>query len=247
MSFFREIGVRLHEEEDGKLFPDSNRARDVLDGLLGRARGDEVACSVPDSRVVDVVRRDPGFDVVTTSGVLHAQAVVLATGGRSLPKTGSDGAGYEIAARLGHTIVPTTVALAPLVLEAAPGSPPLHVELSGVTHPVELTVWVDEAVAIRLTGSMLWTHFGVSGPVALNASRHWERARVEGRRVRITASFYPGRRFDWIDAHFIQLGVDRPKLTVQGALSPDLPASVGQALVRRMEVAPDAVLSQTDA
>jgi predicted Rossmann fold flavoprotein len=240
--FFREIGVRLHEEEDGKLFPDSNRAREVLDGLIGEleARGG-VLC--PDSRVVDVVRRDPGFDVVTASGVLHAQAVVLATGGRSLPKTGSDGAGYDMAARLGHTVVPTTVALAPLVLEA-PESPPLHVELSGVTHAVELTVWVNEAVAIRLTGSMMWTHFGVSGPVALNTSRHWERARVEGKSVHISANFYPGRRFDWIDAHFIRIGADRPKLTVHGALVPDLPASVGHALVRRIEVAPDALLSQ---
>jgi predicted Rossmann fold flavoprotein len=120
----------------------------------------------------------------------------------------------------------------------------MHVELAGVTHPAELTVWVDQAVAIRLTGSMLWTHFGVSGPVALNASRHWERARVDGRRARVTASFYPGCRFDAMDAHLIQLGVNRPKLTVPGALAPDLPAAVGQALVRRSEVGPFAVLSQ---
>jgi hypothetical protein len=109
---------------------------------------------------------------------------------------------------------------------------------------VELTVWVDETVAIRLTGPMLWTHFGVSGPVALNASRHWERARIEGKAVRVTASFYPGRRFDWMEAHLLQLAVNRPRLTVQGALSPDLPMSVGQALLRRIETAPDTVLSQ---
>jgi predicted Rossmann fold flavoprotein len=95
-----------------------------------------------------------------------------------------------------------------------------------------------------LTGSMLWTHFGVSGPVALNTSRHWERARVEGKSVHVTANFYPGRRLDWINAHFVQLGADRPKLTVHGALASDLPASVGHALVRRFEVAPDALLSQ---
>jgi predicted Rossmann fold flavoprotein len=243
VDFFREIGVHLHEEEHGKLFPDSHRARDVLNALLAElATTGSTLC--PDSRVIDVVRRDPGFDVVTTAGVVRAQAVVLATGGRSLPKTGSDGAGYDIAARLGHTIVPTTVALAPLVLETPQGSPPLHTELSGVTHPVELTVWANDAVVVRLTGSMLWTHFGVSGPVALNLSRHWERARLDGKRAHVTASFYPGRRFDWIDAHLIQLGASRPKLTVLGALSPDLPASVGQALVRRIDVAADAVISQ---
>jgi predicted Rossmann fold flavoprotein len=241
--FFREIGVPLHEEEDGKLFPDSNRARDVLDRLLAAV---ETAGGVlyPASRVVDVVQRDAGFDVVSSSGVVHARAVVLATGGRSLPKTGSDGAGYEIASRLGHTIVATTVALAPLVLEAAHGSSSLHVELAGVAHSAELTVWVNEAVKIRLAGSLLWTHFGISGPVALNASRHWERARIDGQRARLTASFYPGRRFEWIDAHLVQLAADRRKLTVRGALSSDLPASVGHALFRQLGVAPDAVLSQ---
>jgi predicted Rossmann fold flavoprotein len=243
VGFFREIGVTLHEEEHGKLFPDSNRARQVLDALLAEleVRGG-VLCH--ESRVLDVARRDTGFEVTTTSGVLHAQAVVLATGGRSLPKSGSDGAGYDIATRLDHTIVPTTVALAPLILEEPSSALPLHVELSGVSHETELTVWVDDGVAIRLTGSLLWTHFGVSGPVALNASRHWERARLDGKRVRITASFYPGRRFDWIDAHLLRLGTERPKLTVQGALSLHLPVSVVQALVRRAEVASAGVLSR---
>jgi predicted Rossmann fold flavoprotein len=241
--FFREIGIPLHEEENGKLFPDSHRARDVLNALLAEleATGSTLR---GDSRVIEVVRRDDGFDVITTAGAVHAQAVVLATGGRSLPKTGSDGAGYELAARLGHTIVPTTVALAPLVLETPSGSAPMHSGLSGVTHPVELTAWVNDAVAIRLTGSMLWTHFGISGPVALNASRHWERAHVDGKRAHITASFYPGRRFDWMDAHLVQLGATRPKLTVLGALLPDLPASVAQALVRQVDLAPDALVSQ---
>ena len=111
--------------------------------------------------------------------------MVLATGGHSLPKSGSDGAGFAMAERLGHTIVPTTPGLAPLLLSVeAPDSPAFHTELSGVSHEVELTVWIDGAAATRLTGALLWTHFGVSGPVAMNASRHWARAHAggEGRR-----------------------------------------------------------------
>ena len=115
IAFFREIGVPLHEEGDGKLFPDSNRSRDVLDALLRELSrvGGELR---PNRRVVDVVADDEEFAVATTSGDLRARAVVLATGGKSLPKTGSDGGGLEIARRLGHTIVPTTPALAPLLL-----------------------------------------------------------------------------------------------------------------------------------
>ena len=133
-------------------------------------------------RVLDVARASDGFTVSAAHGDLHARAVVLATGGRSLPKSGSDGAGYAVAERLGHTSVPTTPGLVPLLLEA-PGSSAFHTELSGVAHEAELTVWIEGAAASRLTGALLWTHFGVSGPVALNASRHWARAHLEGQTV----------------------------------------------------------------
>ncbi len=107
------MGVPLHEEENGKLFPDSNRARDVLNALLNEVAATGGALW-SDARVLDVVRGGGGFSVSTTRGTLQAGAVVLATGGQSLPKSGSDGAGYAIAERLGHAIVATTPALAPL-------------------------------------------------------------------------------------------------------------------------------------
>src|SRR6266550_1509143 len=164
IAFFREIGVCLHEEAEGKLFPDTNRARDVLDALLSESDTLGVVLA-PGRRVLEVERSVGGFRVITDRGELRAAAVVLATGGQSLPKSGSDGAGLAIARRLGHTIVPTTPALAPLALDADRS---VHRELSGVSQNVELAVRVDGAVAVRLTGALLWTHFGISGPVALN-------------------------------------------------------------------------------
>ena len=160
IAFFREIGVPLHEEGDGKLFPDSNRSRDVLDALLRELSrvGGELR---PNRRVVDVVADDEEFAVATTSGDLRAGAVVLATGGKSLPKTGSDGGGLEIARRLGHTIVPTTPALAPLLLA---DDDAMHRELTGVAHDVELAIRVDGTIAIRLAGAMLWTHSASADP-----------------------------------------------------------------------------------
>jgi len=103
--------------------------------------------------------------------------VVLATGGLSLPKTGSDGAGLAFARTLGHTIVPTTPALAPLLLDD--GTPSSAV-VSGVAAPVGLELEVDGRIATRISGSMLWTHFGVSGPAALDLSRHWLRHSLNG-------------------------------------------------------------------
>ena len=232
--FFRECDVPLHEEADGKLFPDSGRARDVLNALL---RGADVAGVqlLADRRVLDVEQADRGFRVVTARGAIRSECVVLATGGRSLPKTGSDGAGFEFARSLGHTIVPTTPALVPLVLDEAHDAA-IHRELSGVSHEVELAVWVDGRISTRLAGSLLWTHFGISGPVSLNASRHWLRAELEGRPVRVTANFCPGGTFETQERWWTTTASARPKASVLTTLSGRLPAAVAAALVDRLHV-----------
>jgi len=231
IAFFREIGVGLHEEAGGKLFPDTNRARDVLDALL-RESAAVGASLVPGHRVIDVERSDAGFRVITDRGELRAPAVVLATGGQSLPKSGSDGAGFAIAKRLGHTIVPTTPALAPLVV----GGHSVHAALSGVSQDVELSVWVDAAVSVRLTGALLWTHFGVSGPVAMNASRHWLRAQLDRRDASITINLCPGRQFEDVDTEWQRLAGGNARTSVQSMLAAMVPASVAAAMLQHLEM-----------
>jgi len=241
IAFFADLGVTLHEEPGGKLFPDSNRARDVLDALV---RGVTTAGAeiVAGTRVHDVRRDGTGFAVETASGVLNARAVVLTTGGRSLPRTGSDGAGYAIAERLGHTLVAQTPALAPLLLE--PGTPhSIHAALSGVSIDAELSVWVDDALGVRLRGSLLWTHFGISGPVALNASRHWARATLEGRAARLTLNLYPGEAFDRVDAEWVDASATRPSATIRGALSARVPEAVAVAILDALALPRDRTLA----
>jgi predicted Rossmann fold flavoprotein len=234
IAFFREIGIALHEEAGGKLFPDTNRARDVLDALLREARRVGAVVS-PAARVLDVVARGDGqgFHLATAAGDLRASRVALATGGRALPKSGSDGAGYELATRAGHTVVATTPALVPLLLSP---DDRVHADVSGVAHDVELTVRVDGVVAIRLTGALLWTHFGISGPVVLNASRHWLRAQIDGRATALTANVCGGRPFEAVDAGWQQLARRSPKASVQAALASIVPASVAAAFVRQLEI-----------
>lgn len=162
--FFQEIGVALHEEEDGKLFPDTNRSRTVLEALLREAER-QGAMLRAGRRVLAVSRRGDGFELKTAAGQLRARRVVLAAGGLSLPKTGSDGLGHRIAASLGHEVVATTPALAPLVLEGG-----FHAPLSGVSCDAEILLRAAGQAGLRLRGALLFTHFGVSGPAALNAS-----------------------------------------------------------------------------
>ena len=240
VAFFTEIGVALHEEDGGKLFPNSNRARDVLQALL-RAAMDAGVTIVTSARVFDVARTDGGFRVTTSLGDHVARRVVLATGGRSLPKSGSDGAGFEIARRLGHRIIATTPALVPLVLEAGEGA--MHRALAGVAHDAELTLWADEKIGLRLRGSLLWTHFGISGPVTLNMSRHWLRAVLDGRRASLTLSFQPG----WTFADAERWWTTRAKENPAGGVIPQLaslvPASVATELVARSEVPRETTLA----
>ena len=227
VAFFHEIGVPLHEEPGGKLFPDSNSARDVLNALLNEAerRGVTMAAG---ARVTDVTRQDEqSLRVVTGDADVRARHVVLATGGRSLPKSGSDGVGFDIARRLGHTIVPTTPALVPLLLKDEPAA--MHRVLTGVAHEAELTLWVQNAAEIRLTGSLLWTHFGISGPLALNMSRHWIRARD----AQLTVSFCPGETFDDLERWWTSRTRAHPQTSVATQLSSRLPASVAARLLER--------------
>jgi predicted Rossmann fold flavoprotein len=238
VAFFEELGVTLHEEEDGKLFPDSNRATTVLDALLGEAerRGVRV---FPGHRVVSLERGDDGFLVRTPERSLSASRVVLATGGLSLPKTGSDGLGLSIAARVGHSVVATTPALVPLVLQGD-----FHRTLSGVSHPVELTVRTEGRAPVRFSGPLLWTHFGVSGPAVLNASRVWCRARLEGSDVTVSVCLLSGDDFAKAEKRMLAIAAERPRLQIQNVLSASLPTAVGRAVLGQLGLSGETPVGQ---
>lgn len=195
IAFFDSLGVELVREETGKLFPSTNRARTVLDALLRAAR--EAGAQVRFPRRVE--RITPAADGLVVSGdwgELIASTVVLATGGRSLPKSGSDGHGLAMARSLGHSIVPTLPALVPLVLSDAS---PLR-RIPGVAANAELRVLgATGRTLATCRGAVLCTHFGVSGPGALDISRHWLVARREDAGVTLAVNWLPGETTESVD------------------------------------------------
>jgi len=237
VEFFSELGITFHEEPDGKLFPTTNRARTVLDALLQEIARRRIDLR-PGHRVSGVRRAGTGFEVDLPQRNWLARSVVLATGGRSLPKSGSDGFGYEIARQLGHGHVATTPALVPLLFE----DHRLRA-LSGVAHPATVTVRGDGGPPVRLGGALLWTHFGVSGPVVLNASRHWARAILEERRADVRVSVVPDETFEGLEQWVLDEAVRRPRADVATALSSRLPASVAAAWVDRAGIRPGTTLA----
>jgi predicted Rossmann fold flavoprotein len=194
IAFFEDLGVPLKREETGKLFPVSNRARDVVDALLRAADGVEIVTGM---RVESI---EPGFII---NRVIHADRIILAAGGRSVPKTGSDGSGYALATMLGHTVTPAFPALVPLVIEKG------HwiTELSGISVEAELAVKSPTGrILQRHRGSMLFTHFGLSGPVVLDISRHW----IAHQPATLSANFLPGETFESLDASLITAAKRNP-------------------------------------
>ena len=219
-AFFEELGVRLHEEEDGKLFPDTNTSRTVLDALLNEAAGRGVTVETG-QRVTVVHKTGDVFELSIDSATTTARAVAIATGGRSLPKTGSDGAGYDLVRRLGHGYVETTPALAPLMLDGD-----TYARLAGVSHRAILDLRMNAGKTRRLEGSLLWTHFGMSGPVVLNMSRHWHRAILDGASPDVLVNLVPGESFESLETWWLEQERERPRAQVTTIVATRVPSAV---------------------
>jgi predicted Rossmann fold flavoprotein len=215
IAFFQDLGVELKREDTGKLFPTTDDAHTVLSALLAAAHAARVELIHP-WRVGPISRTETGFliepeptpptssprnsapSAPSAFSSLLAKRVILATGGKSLPKTGSDGAGYELAKSLGHTITPHTFpGLVPLTL------PKGHfiTELSGLTVPAAIDL--RSATGKRLksfTNSTLCTHFGLSGPSVLDISRYYTAAKLEDPEAHLVMNWLPPLTPDHLEA-----------------------------------------------
>ena len=227
VAWFASLGVELKHEPTGKLFPVTDKARTVLQALIDSARRAGVTIC-PDHRVDAISRANTGFLVQHSHGITHASRVMLATGGQSLPKTGSDGFGFQLARRFGHQITSTAPALVPLVLDRSM----FQTTLSGLSHEVELTTLVEKREVDRRTGSLLWTHVGISGPVVLDASRFWTLATKQGTVVEMYGNFVPGQSADELRAWFVAQAAQHPRRSLVRTLSSLVPDRFAESLCR---------------
>ena len=232
--FEDDLGLPLAlEAETGKLFPRSNRARDVRDALVdaARARGADLRFG---TRVTAVEPGPGGFTLSTAGGTsLVAGGVIVTTGGLSVPATGSDGFGLALARRLGHTVHATYPALTPLTAD-----PPRHAALAGVSLTVTLRAPGQKGA--EATGGFLFTHRGYSGPAVLDLSHHAVRSRLAGgERQPLLAQW--GALDDEAWEALLQ---QRSAAGVLGLLRDRLPARLAERLLEEAGVAPDRQLAQ---
>ena len=240
IKWFASMGVELKCEETGKLFPVTDKARTVLNALVTRCRELDIKIQ-PDHRVASIeTSAKEGFVLQHRHGILCAKRVILATGGRSIPKSGSDGSGWTLARRLGHTVTPTVPALVPLVLKDGM----FHRTLSGLSQEVELTSVVEGKKVDQRTGSLLWTHVGMSGPVVMDASRFWTLAQERREAAEVYGNFLPGQTHEQVREWLLKQGESNPRRSLVKTLAQRLPHRFVEAVIQYLAVDPQRAIAQ---
>lgn len=189
-------GLQTKVERGGRIFPVSDKAKDVVDTLV-RIFTEAGGKLQLDTKVIEILAKDGQVTgVKTISGVYPADAVILAAGGASYPGTGSDGGGAKLAAKLGHKIVPLRPSLVPLESDY-----PYVDDLQGLSlRNVQGTLTADGEKIGSEFGEMLFTHFGVSGPIILSLSNLAAKALDEGKEVELHIDLKPALSEEKLDA-----------------------------------------------
>ncbi|MFD1776403.1 NAD(P)/FAD-dependent oxidoreductase [Paenibacillus rhizophilus] len=225
VDFFENLGIRLKEEDNGRMFPVSDKASSVVSALVGKVKSLGVQV-ITDSPVREVVYgKDCVHGVLLASGKrLTGRAVIIATGGKSVPHTGSTGDGYAWAEAAGHTVTelyPTEVPIVSREDWIKSG------ELQGLSlRDVELSVWNEKGKKlISHRGDMIFTHFGLSGPIALRCSQFLRQVqRKTGKQsVELSIDLFPDMRPNETEAQLQDKLEAESKKAVRNALKGLLP------------------------
>jgi len=198
--FFADLGLPTVIQRGGRVFPESEKARDVLEVLLTwiQKLGVEL---ITGTAVTDLIIRGKKIHrVVTENQTYQAPAVILATGGKAYPGTGSTGDGYAFARRSGHKINPLRPALVPLLTTGETAQKLQGLSLKNVT----ISVWVNEKKLSQMFGEMMFTHFGLSGPVILTLSRQIVNYLEDGNQVEIKIDLKPALDHSALDARLLR-------------------------------------------
>lgn len=236
IDFFAELGVKLKREPTGKLFPTTDKARTVLDAMLAEVKrlGVEICLNhrVENIRAPSDAVEQSNFEITGPWGHLVAPKLILATGGKSVPQTGSDGHGLEMVRRLGHELTPKIFpALVPLQL--ADGDP--LKQLSGISLPAMLQLTETSGKRIEtIHGDLLLTHKGLSGPAVLDMSRHWIAA-SDQRPVCLSVRWLPEITEEALQDELQALG----RRSIRGFLRERLPDRLVEHLLSFAEIPPE--------
>ncbi|MEW6027345.1 MAG: NAD(P)/FAD-dependent oxidoreductase [Planctomycetota bacterium] len=226
MTFFEHLGVQLKTEEAGRIFPVTNQASTIVDLLIEEVERLGIKVYLQES-VKDLASSKNGWKVETYKGEYQADNIILCVGGKSYPQLGTVGDGYEIARRLGHRIIEPRPALVPLELVSS-----WFHKLQGVKSDVELILAVHDKTVAKETGELLFTHYGISGPIVLNVSRLIGIPESE-----FTINFFPGYDVEKLKASLTARWQTHPQKTLANSLVGLLPKKLCAVLTAELKLA----------
>ena len=249
LKLLKEEGIQTKEERGNRIFPVSDRASDVRDALIKRLKKENVKI-ITNARVVDIIVKEntvQGVIYKTNSNSnknansskneqkieLKADKVILATGGKSYPLTGSNGDGYNLAKKLGHTVTEIRPSLVALV--AKDEDIDVCQNLQGLSlKNVGLKVYRDNKMIYEDFGEMLFTHFGVSGPIILSSSAHLVRNSMEN--VQISIDLKPALDENKLDERTLRDFNTEKNKEFKNSLNQLLPQKMIPVIVDKMEI-----------
>ena len=232
MRFFEELGVPLKTERGNRVFPVSDRADDIADALAREMKALNV--TVVNRRVTKILTENGAVCGVSAGGAEYrSKSVLIACGGKSYPATGSTGDGYALAQALGHTVTELKPSLVPLT------SPDRYcAEMMGLSlRNVTLELMDGNKPVYKETGEMLFTHFGVSGPLVLSASSHIRDMQPD--RYRLLIDLKPALSHEQLDLRIQRDFSENLNRDFQNGIRKLLPAKLIPVAVRLSGIAPE--------
>jgi predicted Rossmann fold flavoprotein len=237
IKFFEDAGVSLVVEEGGKVYPSTHSGKTILECLLKES--DRCGLRLETGRKVkSILFKDQLFFVRGDDFQFIAKTVVLSTGGLSYPSTGSDGIGYKIAQHFGHNLIKTTPALTPLLTDDLDWK-----SLSGVAFDCKLTLKSNNVKEISYTGPFLFTHFGFSGLVVLDISRHWIRCQSAQNR-RLAINFLPHLKEEEFRQRLIDYTQHFPRRLLKSFLEDLFSERLTQMILRKSKILIEQTMNQ---
>ena len=237
VDFFEDYGVPLKVERGNRVFPQSDRAADIVDAL-SRYLAD-VGVTVQQARVTELLTENGAVKGIKTENgeCIFADSVILATGGKSYPKTGSTGDGYALAQSVGHTVTPLLPSLSALRCREGFCSDCMGLSLRNTAITVRDTK--TKKTIYEDFGEMLFTHFGVSGPMILSASAHMREMQAE--RYTIDVDLKPALSHEKLDARVLR---DFSNKSIANTLGLLLPRAIIPAVLRLSGLRPSEKVNQ---
>lgn len=242
IQFLKEEGLQVKEERGNRVFPITDKSIDVLECFKNKLKKLKVEIKY-NTKVIEIIKTEKNLQVKTEKNILEAEKVILATGGKSYPLTGSTGDGYKIAEKLGHTITKIKPSLVPLesydknICKKLQGLSLKNVKIELKNTENNKTIYED-------FGEMLFTHFGVSGPTILSSSAHLVRYKnieelLKNKKITLKIDFKPALSEEKLDERILRDFTELKNKQYKNSLDKLLPQKLIPIIIEQSKIQPD--------